>query len=169
MKGPNTTQTLEIPNQVMPYKNMMWLFNYHTPLQGGIWETNSTIFVTRVTRECVLPERTWARQYQRKALREKCPLFLCLFLKEREAHRLQKCQVSTFCQTIPFFFLSYLLLMQNKTRSRRWAEMLAKNVPDEQILLKSLSWFHIVICQNGSLPDNISMATWQNGTFPEQG
>lgn len=47
--------------------------------------------------------------------------------------------------------------------------MLAKNVPDEQILLKSLSWFHIVICQNGSLPDNISMATWQNGTFPEQG
>lgn len=35
--------------------------NYHTPFQGGIWETNSTISVTKVTRECMLPERTWAR------------------------------------------------------------------------------------------------------------
>lgn len=27
------------------------------------------------------------------------------------------------------------------------------------------SWFHIEVCQNSSLQDNISMATWQNGTF----
>lgn len=110
--------------------------DYHTPFEGGLCENSNIISVTKVTQMHAAWKSMGRVASEKRHWGSRDSGFTLVLQRNRSQPSEMPIQ-HLLPDNFALLFVC-LLLNQNKPRRTRWAEMLAKNMPEGQILLKSL-------------------------------